>query len=116
MRHTVIALFASVSIISPSVAQTRYAAIHPQPTLLSTEGVQEASQPADLGSTMSEANAKSRGRMDMFDRRIAASGNRALRSVCRNCATTAKWAPRRIVARAESREFPIADPAAAPDQ
>ena len=123
MRRSVATLAIIAALAVPAMAQTRVAAIRPPSTLGSIQKLEEVSVSAvkpsdpDVEHKALRANREvARVKMEKFDLAIASRGDRALRSVCIGCLTTAKWASRRIEARAEAREFPIADPAAAPTQ
>ncbi|TXN40727.1 hypothetical protein FV227_18310 [Methylobacterium sp. WL119] len=119
MCRAAFAIIVFISLIEPAAAQTRFAAPHPQPTALSTQGAHVEQAPDDPTITGAIANAEARKRMDAFDRRIAARSNQAVRSICPDCASDAKqhkWAAKRIEANAEVSEFPIKDPAQAPGE
>ena len=116
MRYFVVMLIAFAAIAPPARAQTRVAAIHPQPTLKSVRSLPEISVSTASPTNIEAASEAARVKMEKFDLAIAARDLRVLRSMCVGCRTTAKWAAHSIKARAEGPEFPIADPAAAPDQ
>lgn len=116
MRLPVVVLIAVQFIASPAISQKRVAAIHPQPPLKSVESLPEISVSTAALPNIEAANRAARIKMEKFDLAIAGRDLRVLRSVCVGCRTTANWAAHSIKARAEGPEFPIADPAAAPDQ
>ena len=115
MRFAAFTLIVAIGLTATAEAQTRFAAPHSQPSAESTAGLQE---PLGSETTLGEtANAEARARMDKFEQRIATRSDRAIRSICGGCnstATRSNWASRRIEANAEGPEFPIKDPAQAP--
>ena len=112
----VVTLIAISAIVSPAIAETQVAAIHPQPTLESVLSLREVSVSTAAPSGIEAAHEAARVKMRKFDLDIAGRDIRVLRSVCVGCRTRAKWAARIIKTRADNTELLIADPSAAPDQ
>ena len=117
MRHTVLALIAALAMTAPAAAQSRFAVPHPQTGIESATAPKAVPNSIPAPAPVDAAHAESQAQIDRFEQRLATRSDRAIRSICSGCVTTAartKRTPRRIEATAESQDLPIEDPAQAP--
>ena len=117
VRLTLIALIAALAMTAPVAAQSRFAAPQPQPSAESALPQKPVPKPIPAVASVDAAHAESQAQIDRFEHRLATRSDRAIRSICSGCVTTAtraKRPPQRVEANAETQDLPIDDPAQAP--